>query len=45
MVGLAVPCTAVSAAGLSGSDPVRIILEGHNYESPFRIGAVAVVTQ
>jgi hypothetical protein len=39
-------CAAVSAAGLSGGDHlVRIILGDSNPKSPFRIGAVAVVTQ
>jgi hypothetical protein len=37
-------CAAVSAADLSSGDPVRIILGDSNSESPFRIGAVAVVT-
>ena len=39
-------CAAVSAAALSGGDHlVRIILGNSNPKSPFRIGAVAVVTQ
>jgi hypothetical protein len=37
-------CAAVSAAGLSGGDPVRIIVGDSTSESPFRMGTTAVVT-
>jgi hypothetical protein len=37
-------CAAVSVAGLSGDDPVRIIVGDSTSESPFRMGTTAVVT-